>query len=510
MPVAPVSKGISLAGLRDTSYWTSRRNGLEFQHKALIGGEFVPARSGETFDCVSPIDGRVLTPVASCGEADVDLAVAAARKAFESGPWPRMAARERKRILQRLADLIIRNEEELALLETLDMGMPIRDSVLVDVPMSAECVAWYGEAIDKLYDEVAPTGPDAVTLIRKAPLGVVGAVTPWNYPLMIACWKLGPILATGNTMVLKPAEQSPLTALRLATLAAEAGLPEGVLNVVPGFGHTAGQALGRHMDVDALTFTGSTAIGKKFLCYSGESNMKKVTLECGGKTPNIVLNDVPDIDKAAKAVAMGIFFNQGEVCNAGSRVIVEESLREELLARVIAESRKFQPGDPLDPDTIMGAMVDEAHTGRVLDYIRIGKAEGASVVAGGGRARAQSAGCFIEPTILDRVTPSMRVAREEIFGPVLSVISVGGFDEAIGVANDTIYGLGAGVWTGDIVKAHRAADRLRAGVVWINGHDQGDISSPVGGFGQSGYGRDKSLHAMDKYQDYKTTWINLM
>jgi acyl-CoA reductase-like NAD-dependent aldehyde dehydrogenase len=263
------------------------------------------------------------------------------------------------------------------------------------------------------------------------------------------------------------------------------------------------------MGVDALTFTGSTVIGKKFLCYSGESNMKKVTLECGGKTPNIVLNDVPDIDKAAKAIAMGIFFNQGEVCNAGSRVIVEESLREDLLTRVIEESGKFQPGDPLDPDTIMGALVDENHANQVLDYIRLGQAEGAKLVAGGRRARAQSKGCFIEPTVLDRVTPTMRVAREEIFGPVLSVISVRGFDEAIRVANDTIYGLGAGVWTSDIVKAHRAADRLRAGVVWINGHDLGDISSPVGGFGQSGFGRDKSLHAMEKYQDYKTMWINL-
>lgn len=498
-----------MASLHNSAYWTSERDSLQFQGKALIGGEFVPARSGETFDCVSPIDARILTGIASCDEADVDLAVAAARKAFDVGPWPRMAAKERKKILQCLADLIRRNEEELALLETLDMGMPIRDSVLVDVPLSAECVAWYGEAIDKHYDEIAPTGPDAITLIRKAPLGVVGAVTPWNYPLMIACWKLGPILATGNTMILKPAEQSPLTALRLATLAAEAGLPEGVLNVVPGFGHTAGQALGRHMDVDALTFTGSTAIGKKFLCYSGESNMKKVTLECGGKTPNIVLNDVPDIDKAAKAIAMGIFFNQGEVCNAGSRVIVEESLREDLLTRVIEESGKFQPGDPLDPDTIMGALVDENHANQVLDYIRLGQAEGAKLVAGGRRARAQSKGCFIEPTVLDRVTPTMRVAREEIFGPVLSVISVRGFDEAIRVANDTIYGLGAGVWTSDIVKAHRAADRLRAGVVWINGHDLGDISSPVGGFGQSGFGRDKSLHAMEKYQDYKTMWINL-
>lgn len=498
-----------MASLHDLSYWQSKRGSLQFQGNALIGGELVPARSGETLDCISPIDGRTLTQIASCDVVDVDLAVAAARAAFDSGPWPRMAAKERKKVLLRLADLILRDEEEFALLETLDMGMPIRDSVLVDVPMSAECTAWYGEAIDKHYDEIAPTGPDAVTLIRKAPLGVVGAVTPWNYPLMIACWKIAPILATGNTMVLKPAEQAPLTALKLATLAAEAGLPDGVLNVVPGYGHTAGQALGRHMDVNALTFTGSTAIGKKFLCYAGESNMKKVSLECGGKTPNIVLKDAPDLEKAAKAIAMGIFFNQGEVCNAGSRLIVAKSLREDLLERVKAESERFRPGDPLDPDTLMGALVDEGHAKRVMDYIRIGQDEGAKVVAGGKRARAESNGCFIEPTILDQVSPTMRVAREEIFGPVLSVISVDGFDAAIKVANGTSYGLGAGVWTSDIVMAHRAAEQLRAGVVWINGHDLGDISSPVGGFGQSGFGRDKSLHSMDKYQDYKTMWINL-
>jgi gamma-glutamyl-gamma-aminobutyraldehyde dehydrogenase/4-guanidinobutyraldehyde dehydrogenase/NAD-dependent aldehyde dehydrogenase len=498
-----------LADLHDATWWTRKRQTLHFDDKALIGGRLVAARSGETFDCISPLDGRVLTRIAACDAADVDLAVAAARKAFDLGPWPRMAARDRKKILLRLADLITRHADEFALLETLDMGMPIRDSVSVNVAQSAECMAWYAEAIDKLYDEVAPTGPDAVTLIRKAPLGVVGAVTPWNYPLMIACWKIAPILATGNTMVLKPAEQSPLTALKLATLAAEAGLPDGVLNVVPGFGPSAGQALGLHMDVNALTFTGSTEIGRKFLCYSGTSNMKKVALECGGKTPNIVLNDAPDLDKAAAAIARAIFFNQGEICNAGSRLIVEESLRADLLDRIKTESEKYRPGDPLDPDTIMGAMVDETHTGRVMDYIGIGLREGAILVTGGKRARSETAGCFIEPTILDGVRPDMRVAREEIFGPVLSVISVRGFDEAIKVANSTIYGLGAAVWTRDIVTAHRAADQLRAGVVWINGHGKGDISSPVGGFGQSGFGRDKSLHSLDKYQDFKTMWINL-
>ena len=412
-------------------------------------------------------------------------------------------------MLQRFADLIARHTEELALLETLDMGMPIRDSSTIDIPMSVECIHWYAEAIDKIYDEVAPIGPQAVTMIRREPVGVIAVVVPWNYPLLMAAWKIGPVLATGNSIVLKPAEQSPLTALRIAELAAEAGIPDGVFNVVPGFGEAAGQALGRHMDVDGVTFTGSVEVGKLFLRYSGESNMKRVSLECGGKTPNIVMADAHNLDAAAAAAAWGIFFNQGEVCNAGSRLIVQESVQDRVLEKVIEVGKTMQPGDPLDPETVMGAMVDETQMNRVLRYVDIGQAEGARLCMGGNRALEEKGGYYIEPTVFDQVDYKMRIAQEEIFGPVLSTITFQEEEEAIQIANDTIYGLGAAVWARDVIKAHRAAQELRVGVVWINCFDYGDISSPVGGFKQSGFGRDKSLHAMEKYTELKAVWINL-
>ena len=498
-----------MSNLHSHAYWLKAAKEIETPNQAFISGGFTPAQAGKTFDCISPVDGSLLTQISSCEDADVDLAVAAARTAFDRGPWPRMSAKDRKRILLRLADLVERHAEDFALLETLDMGMPIRDAVSLNVPSSAECIAWYAEAIDKHYDEVAPTGPGAVTMIRKAPIGVVAAVVPWNYPLMIACWKIAPILATGNTMMLKPAEQATLTALKLAELSVEAGLPDGVLNVVPGAGPTTGQALGRHMQVDGLTFTGSTQIGKKFMIYSGESNMKRVSLECGGKTPHIVLKDAPDLDAVAQSVALGIYFNQGEVCNAGSRLIVEEAVHDDLLDRIKVASADYFPGDPLDPEVKVGAIVDEKHMNNVLTYVDCGLEEGAKLSYGGKRIKAESGGYYIAPTMFEQVSSDMRIAQEEIFGPVLSAIKVKDAEQAVHVANGTKFGLGAAVWTRDITTAHQMAEKVRAGVVWINCHDHGDISSPVGGFGQSGFGRDKSLHAMDKYQDYKTTWINL-
>jgi gamma-glutamyl-gamma-aminobutyraldehyde dehydrogenase/4-guanidinobutyraldehyde dehydrogenase/NAD-dependent aldehyde dehydrogenase len=373
----------------------------------------------------------------------------------------------------------------------------------------ARCIAWYAEAIDKVYDEIAPTGPEAISLIRREPLGVVGAVVPWNFPLLMASWKIGPALATGNSMVLKPAEQSPLTAIRVAELAAEAGVPDGVFNVVPGFGETAGQALGRHMDVDCVAFTGSAEVGKYFLKYAGESNMKRVSLECGGKSPNIVMADATDLDAAATAAAWGIFFNQGDVCNAGSRLIVEESVKDRVLEKVMAIGKTLRPGDPLDPKTAMGAMVDATQMNRVLDYIEVGGKEGAKLVMGGERVRGETGGYYIEPTVFDKVDNRMKIAQEEIFGPVLATITFKDADEAVKIGNDTIYGLAAAVWTRDITKALKAARSLRAGVVWVNCFDNGHISSPFGGFKQSGFGRDKSLHAMDKYTELKATWIHI-
>ncbi len=487
--------------------WAALAERLDFRNKAFIDGQFRDAESGRAFASTNPATGEVTTHVAEGDSADVDRAVAAARAAFEDRRWAGLEPRQRKAVLLRLAELVEAHRGELALLETLDTGKPIADASGVDIPLVARTIAWYAEAVDKLYGETAPTNDRVLATITCEPIGVVAAVVPWNFPLMMASWKLGPALAAGNSVVLKPAEQSPLSALRFAELAAEAGLPDGVLNVVPGFGPTAGQALGLHMDVDALAFTGSAPVGKMFLQYAGQSNMKHVALECGGKSPNIVLADAPNLDQAASAAANAIFFNQGEVCMSGSRLIVEESIREEMIERIVAHARERPPGDPLDPATRLGAMVDAEQMERVLGYIESGEREGARLRVGGRRSRGDSGGYFIEPTVFDNVDGSMSIAREEIFGPVLSAISVSGFEEAVRIANDSPFGLAAAVWTQDISKAHTAARMLQAGTVWVNCYDDDDITVPFGGYKQSGIGRDKSLHAIDKYTQTKTTWI---
>jgi 4-guanidinobutyraldehyde dehydrogenase/NAD-dependent aldehyde dehydrogenase len=489
--------------------WHERAARIAPRTQAFVNGRYVDAASGATFDCLSPIDGRLLAKVAATDAADVDAAVASARTAFNKGSWSRMPPARRKRVLLRFAELIEEHAEELALLETLDMGKPIADSTRIDMPAAARSIAWFAEAIDKVYDEVAPTGPDALALITREPVGVVGAIVPWNFPLLMATWKLGPALAAGNSVILKPSEKSPLTALRVAELALEAGLPEGVLNVLPGFGQTAGKALALHMDVDCIAFTGSTATGRLMLQYSGQSNMKRVWLECGGKSPHIIMADTADLDRAARAAASAIFFNQGEMCSAGSRLIVQESVREQVLEKIAAVGRTLQPGDPLDPKTALGAIVDETQLNTVLRYIESGQNEGARLALGGKRVRKETGGFYVEPTIFDAVQPKMTIAREEIFGPVLATLTFKTVDEALEIANNVIYGLAAGIWTRDIHTAHRVARALRAGTVYVNCYDADDITVPFGGFKQSGNGRDKSLHALDKYVELKTTWIDL-
>jgi len=498
-----------MTGISDAIDWHKRAQALKVRGEALIDGRRVAALGGGSFPCLSPIDGRELAKVAAGEAADIDAAVKSARVTFERGDWSHQSPAARKRVLQRFADLIDAAMEELALLETLDMGKPISDSLKVDAPATARCIRWYGEAIDKIYGEIAPTSRDALALITREPVGVVGAIVPWNFPMIMAAWKIGPVLASGNSLVLKPSEKSPLSALRLAEIAVEAGVPPGVFNVVPGLGQVAGKALALHMDVDAIAFTGSTATGKLVAEYAAQSNLKRVSLECGGKSPNIVMADYPDLKRAARTAAAAIFFNQGEMCSAGSRLLVQESIRDQLVEEVVAIAKSLPPGDPLDASTKLGALVDEPQTRRVVEYIAAGRSEGAKVAVGGARVLKDSGGCYVEPTVFAGVRPDMRIAREEIFGPVLATITFRDLDEAIRIGNDVVYGLAAAIWTRDITAAHRAARSLRAGTVYVNCYDADDLTVPFGGVKQSGTGRDKSLHAFDKYTELKTTWIDL-
>ncbi len=480
-----------------------------FDGRAFINGERVAARDGQTFACISPVDGRLLTRVARGGQADIDAAVAAARTAFEDRRWSGMAPAQRKRIMIKFADAVLAAGDELALTETLDMGKPLKYAKGVDVSSAANCIRWYGEAVDKVYDEIAPTGPNALALITREPVGVVGIIVPWNYPMIMAAWKIAPALAAGNSVVLKPSEKSPLTALRLAELALAAGIPPGVFNVVPGFGQEAGSPLALHMDVDCIAFTGSTRVGKQIHVMAGQSNLKRAWTELGGKSPNIVFADCPDLDRAVEAAVGGIFFNQGESCNAPSRLFVEESIKDAFLDKALKLVPNYQPGNPLDKGTVMGAIVDQVQLDNVMRYIGLGQSEGAKLLAGGALAAPVVGGCYVQPTIFDGVTPEMAIAREEIFGPVLSVLSFTDAADVVRQANASVYGLQAGVWTRDINKAHGVARALRAGTVHVNSYDEDDITVPFGGFKQSGVGRDKSLHAFDKYTETKTTWIRI-
>ncbi len=489
--------------------WHAKAAAIALDGRAFIDGKRVSAKDDGLFDCISPIDGRSLTKAARCQAADVDAAVVAARAAFDDGRWSKQSPAARKRILLKWADKILAAREELALLETLDMGKPIKWSLAVDAPSAARCIQWYAEAIDKVYDEIAPTAHNALALIQREAMGVIGCIVTWNYPMIMSAWKLGPALATGNSVVLKPSEKSPLTAMRLAELAMEAGLPAGVFNVVPGYGHEAGEALALHMDVDAIGFTGSTRVGRKMLEYSGRSNLKRVFNELGGKSANIVFADFDDMGRAAATAAGSMFFNQGESCNAPSRLFVQDSIADAFIEKLASHAPKHMPGDPLDPNTVMGALVDEGQLKTVMGYIEAGNAEGAKCLVGGTQARAETGGFYVNPTIFDGVSNSMKIAREEIFGPVLSVIRFKTEDEAVAMSNDSSYGLQAAVWSSNINRAHRVARALKAGTVHVNQYDDDDITVPFGGYKQSGNGRDKSLHAFEKYTELKTTWLRI-
>jgi gamma-glutamyl-gamma-aminobutyraldehyde dehydrogenase len=481
-----------------------------FRTQAFIDGAFRDATSGRTFSTENPASGEILTNVAAGDAEDIDAAVRAARAAFNDGRWSRTAPADRKKVLLRYADLLEANLEELATLDALEAGKPITDCREIDLPDTIKTFRWYAEAIDKVFDAVAPTGPDALALIVREPIGVVGAVVPWNFPILMAAWKIAPAIASGNSMIVKPSKLTSLSAIRMAELASEAGLPDGVLNVVPGSGPEAGQALGRHMDVDMVTFTGSTEVGRQFLHYAAESNLKEITLECGGKSPQLVLAGPPDLDIVAEQVLFAALVNQGENCSCGSRLIVHESVHDELVERLVKGLRGWIVGDPMSPETKVGPMIEKPHLDKVLGFIEAGRAEGARVVSGGSRILEESGGYFVAPTIFDGVANTMSIARDEIFGPVLSTIRFGSEEEGVRLANETSYGLAASLYTRDLDAAFRVARALRAGVVGVNAYSEGDITTPFGGYKQSGFGgRDKGLEAFDQYTEKKTIWVTL-
>ena len=472
---------------------------------AFIDGISRPAASGETFSTINPATGDELAQVAAGGKADVDFAVAKAREAFEDGRWRNLAPSERKRTLIAFTRLIERNRHELAVLESLDSGKPVAECQTVDIPETANTIRWHAELIDKLYDNTAPTGLSAVTLVVREPIGVVGCVLPWNFPLLMMAWKIGPALASGCSVIVKPAEETSLTALRLAELAHEAGVPAGVLNVVTGGGPDVGEPIGLHPDIDMVSFTGSTETGRRFLRYAADSNLKRIVLECGGKNPAVVFDDAEDLDLVAEQVVLGAFWNMGENCSATSRLIVHESVKDELLERIKAHLRDWRMGDPLDPGNRVGALVSRDHFDKVKTYIDRIKAEKLILVEGGKAAD----GIFVEPTVVDGVTPESSLFREEVFGPLLSVTTFSSVSEAIALANDTTYGLAASVYTANLKRALRAAREIRAGTITVNCFGEGDITTPFGGFKESGFGgRDKSAWAHDQYTELKTVWID--
>lgn len=481
---------------------------LAFPSQPFIAGGYRAALDGKPFTSINPATGEALGEIEGCGPADVDAAVAAAKAAFEAGVWSGLHPSARKAVLLRFAELIRANLDELAVMESLDSGKPITDTLTVDVPATADTIAWHAEAQDKLFARVAPTDGDALGMVVREPLGVVGIVLPWNFPMLMAAWKIGPALATGNSLVVKPAQMTTLTALRMAELAIEAGIPAGVLNVVTGSGSVVGEALGMHPDVRIISFTGSTEVGRKFLDYSQRSNLKRVVLELGGKNPAVVLADAPDLDFVAEQQAFSILTNMGQNCASNSRLIVHREVKAALVEKIVAVCKGWKLGDPADPETQIGPVIGAGHCRSILSYIEKGKAEGARLACGG--CQLDRPGYFVEATVFDDVTPEMTIYREEIFGPVLTIIEAKDDEHAIALANDTEYGLTASLYTSDLGKAHRIARRLNAGTVSVNCYSEGDISTPFGGFKQSGFGgRDNGIEAHEQYTELKTVWMNL-
>jgi len=490
--------------------WHESAKKLTLETRAFINGQYVHAASGHTLETHNPATGQLLAHIAAGSSEDINRAVKSARRAFEAGHWSRLPPQGRKKTLLRFADLIERHLDELALLETLDSGKPITDALNTDLPDTIETLRWHAEATDKLYDQTSPAPHDVVSMIVREPIGVVAAVIPWNFPLFVAAWKFAPALAGGNSLILKPAEQTSLSLIRLAALAAEAGIPDGVFNVVPGLGTEAGRAIGLHNDVDMVSFTGSGEVGRYFLEYSAKSNLKRIVLECGGKSPAIVMQGVTDLAPIAEQIATGILFCQGENCSAGSRLIVHESIKERLLDALKPVFAQWTVGDPLNPDTRIGALIEQQHLNKVMGLIERGRNEGGQIAFGGERVLQDTGGWFVQPTIVENVTNTMTIAREEIFGPVLSVITFRDEHEAIQLANDTNYGLAASLYTDDLNTAHRVAKAIRAGTVSVNCYSEGDYAVPFGGYKESGFGgKDKGLAAHEQYTEQKAIWIQL-
>ncbi|HZD52517.1 MAG TPA: aldehyde dehydrogenase family protein [Woeseiaceae bacterium] len=480
------------------------------ESRFFIDGRFVDAVDGGRFESVNPATSEVIAAVAAANEKDVDAAVAAARRTFRSGVWSRLAPRERMEVLYRFTELIDEDAERLAVLDTLNAGKPIADVLDIDLPSVIETFRFMAECIDKIEGTVTNTEADVMHFVLREPLGVVGAISPWNYPLLMATWKVAPALAAGNCVVLKPAEQAPLSCLRLAELFVEAGGPPGVFNVINGIGEIAGKALALHADVDKITFTGSTEVGKLMLQYAGQSNMKRVALECGGKTPQIFMSDLDDMDRAVTAAYNGVFANMGEVCNAGSRLLVDRAIYGEFIERFVASGRDaYTPGDPLDPSTNLGPLVTREAQQRVLSLIDAGRKQGATLRFGGEVPEHLRQGAYVTPALFTEVDNSMRIAQEEIFGPVAAIIPFEDIADAVRIANDTIYGLAAGIWTRDLNRAHRLVREIEAGVVWVNCFDEGDMTQPFGGYKQSGNARDKCMESLLSYTQTKSAWIRL-